>query len=78
MSSYKVSFILDAGRALFVKHNALRESHKAAKTVFKDKIEDWITLEEVKQKVTTKLSVIKSTVLKDTFGTADEEKFKSA
>eukprot|EP00961_Rhodomonas_salina_P224879 3040115-Rhodomonas_salina.1 len=35
MSSYKVSFILDAGRALFVKHNALRETNKAAKTVFK-------------------------------------------
>eukprot|EP00961_Rhodomonas_salina_P035505 477727-Rhodomonas_salina.1 len=34
MSSFKVSFILDAGRALFkfVKHNALRETHKAAKT----------------------------------------------
>eukprot|EP00961_Rhodomonas_salina_P162366 2186897-Rhodomonas_salina.1 len=32
MSSYKVSFILDAGQALFVKHNTLRETHKAAKT----------------------------------------------
>eukprot|EP00961_Rhodomonas_salina_P109529 1474192-Rhodomonas_salina.1 len=48
MSSYKVLFILDAGRALFVKYNALCEPHKAAKTVFKDKIEDWTTEEEVK------------------------------
>eukprot|EP00961_Rhodomonas_salina_P129541 1744616-Rhodomonas_salina.1 len=76
-------------RALFVKHNALRETHKTAKTVFKDKIEDWTTEDEVKSltdhfndhesgKVITKLSVIKSTVLKDMLGTADEEKFKSA
>eukprot|EP00961_Rhodomonas_salina_P240057 3243400-Rhodomonas_salina.1 len=31
MSSHKVSFILDAGRALFVKHNALCESKRAEK-----------------------------------------------
>eukprot|EP00961_Rhodomonas_salina_P165740 2233378-Rhodomonas_salina.1 len=49
MSSYKVSFILDAGLALFVKYNKKREENKVAKTVFKNKIAGWNTAEELKE-----------------------------
>eukprot|EP00961_Rhodomonas_salina_P253916 3431443-Rhodomonas_salina.1 len=74
MSSYQA----DTGRALFMKYNTKREENKVAKTVFKNKIADWNTAEELKElsdhfylsesgRVITRLSVVSSFVIKDTF-----------
>eukprot|EP00961_Rhodomonas_salina_P299179 3938708-Rhodomonas_salina.1 len=94
MSSYKATFIINAGQALFVRYKEMREENRAAnvaartaKTVpvlFRGKVDEWNTPEDLASltkhfdgresgKSITRLSVIKSTILKDTFGTADPD-----
>eukprot|EP00961_Rhodomonas_salina_P281303 3800822-Rhodomonas_salina.1 len=48
LSLYKVTFIIDAGRALFAKYNATREEAKVMKTTFRSKIKDWNTPEDLR------------------------------
>ena len=48
MSSYNITFITDAGHALFLKYNEKREEHCTAGTVLNPKIDEWTDEDTIK------------------------------
>ena len=88
-SSYNIGYILACGNALHVKYNILRAEAKLKGEVFSTDVNTWTKDEEVKElteyfqkeevgQLITRLSIVRSTVLKSTFGTADVDNYKAA
>ena len=88
-SSYKMTYILAAGEALFTKFNQIREEARKASTPFDDDPNNWISDDQVKTlsdyfymdengRIITRISIVRSTLLKNTFSTTDVTNFKVA
>eukprot|EP00961_Rhodomonas_salina_P290536 3925801-Rhodomonas_salina.1 len=88
-SSYNIGYILACGNALHVKYNMLRAEMAIQKVHFKSDVNTWTSEDEVNMlkeyfekeevgQLITRLSIVRSTVLKSTFGTADVDNFKAA
>eukprot|EP00961_Rhodomonas_salina_P024052 323437-Rhodomonas_salina.1 len=89
VSSYKMTYILAAGQALFTKFNKIREEARKAGTLFYDNPNNWMddaqtkALKEYFDKdengsIITRIVIVRSTLLKNTFSTIDVKNYEAA